>query len=78
MGRSPGCYIPIFVEIGQPVTEKKLLKRFLPYVDLAAILVMRPASNKQILISMYLKAYIKKLVKNDPVVLRKACFNFHT
>ena len=28
MGRSPGCYIPSFVEIGSPVPEK-IFERFL-------------------------------------------------
>ena len=28
MGRSPRCYIPNFVKIGQPVLEKKVLKGF--------------------------------------------------
>ena len=31
MGRSPQCYIPSFVEIGQPVLEKKIFGEFLPY-----------------------------------------------
>ena len=29
MGRSPQLYIPSFVEIGQPVVEKRFLKGFL-------------------------------------------------
>ena len=29
-----------FVEIGSPVLEKKLLKGFLPYMGMAAMLVM--------------------------------------
>ena len=28
MGRSPQCYIPSFVEIGQPVPEKKIFEGF--------------------------------------------------
>ena len=28
MGRSPRCYIPSLVEIGQPVPEKKIFKGF--------------------------------------------------
>ena len=34
---------------------------FLPYMGVAAILVMRPASCHQIFISLYLKAFIKKV-----------------
>ena len=40
MGWSPRCYIPSFVEIGLLVREKKIFKGFLPYVGMAAILVM--------------------------------------
>ena len=41
----------------------------LPYMGMAAILVTCPASYQQILISMYLKAYIQNLVKKGPVAL---------
>ena len=40
MGRSPQCYIPSFMEIGLPVPEKKIFEKFLPYMGIAAILVM--------------------------------------
>ena len=40
MDWSPGCYIPSFVEIGQPVPEKKIFEGFLPYMGVVAILVM--------------------------------------
>ena len=40
MGRSPLCYIPSFVEIGLLVPEKKIFEGFLPYMGMAAILVM--------------------------------------
>ena len=40
MGWSPRCYIPSFVKIGQPVPEKKFFEGFLPYMGVAAILVM--------------------------------------
>ena len=40
MGRSPQCYIPTFMEIGQPVSEKKIFEGFLPYMGMAAILVV--------------------------------------
>ena len=35
---------------------------FLPYIGMAAILVMLPASCRQIFISLYLKAFIQNLV----------------
>ena len=76
MGWSPQCYIPSFVEIGPPVPEKKIFEGFLPYRGTAAILVMRPASCHQIFISLYLKAFIKKLVQIATVVSEKIWFEF--
>ena len=40
MGWGPQCYIPSFVKIGLPVLEKKIFEGFLPYMGVAAILVM--------------------------------------
>ena len=40
MVSSPQCYILSFVEIGPPVPEKKIFEGFLPYMGMAAILVM--------------------------------------
>ena len=76
MGRSPRCYIPSFVKIGLPVLEKKIFEGFLPYMGMAAILVMDPASCHQIFISLYLKASIQNLVQNGPVVSEKIRFEF--
>ena len=76
MGRSPRCYIPSFVKIGLPVLEKKIFEGFLPYMGMAAILVMGPASCHQIFISLYMKASIQNLVQNGPVVSEKIRFEF--
>ena len=73
MSWSPRCYIPSFVEIGLLVLEK-ISKGFLPYMDMAAILVMLPASCHQIFISLYLKACIQNLVLK--VVSEKIWFEF--
>ena len=43
------------------VPEKKIFEGFLTYVGMAAILVMGPASCHQIFVSLYLKAFIKKI-----------------
>ena len=40
IGRSSRCYILSFIEIGLLVLEKKIFEGFLPYMGLAAILVM--------------------------------------
>ena len=76
MGWRPRYYIPSFVEIGQPVPEKKIFEGFLPYMDVAAILVMYPASCHQIFISLYLKAFIKNLVQIGTVASEKIRFEF--
>ena len=47
---------------------------FLPYMCIAAILVIRLAICQEILISMYLKAYIENSVKNGPVANKKMMF----
>ena len=76
MGWSPRCYIPSFVEIGLLVPEKEIFKGFLPYVGMAAILVMGQASYHQVFISLYLKAFIKNLVQIGKVVSEKIQFEF--
>ena len=76
MGWNPRCYIPCFVEIGPPVLEKKIFEGFLPYMGMAAILVLGPASCHQIFISLYLKAFIQNLVQNGSVVSEKIRFEF--
>ena len=40
LGWSSSCYIPSFVEIGLSVLEKKTFEGYLPYMGMAAILVM--------------------------------------
>ena len=74
MGWSPGCNIPSFVEIGLSVPEKKIFKGFLPYIGMAAILVMYPALCHQIFVSLYLKAFIQSLVQINTVVSEKIRF----
>ena len=76
MGWGPRCYIPSFVEICLPIPEKKIFKGVLPYVGMAAILVMGPASCHQISISLYLKAFIKNLVQIGKAVAEKIRFEF--
>ena len=49
---------------------------FLPYIGVAAILVMCPASCHQIFISLYLKACIQNRVQIDTLVSEKIRFEF--
>ena len=76
MGLSPQCYIPSYVEFGQPVPEKNIFDWFLPYRGVAAILVMWPVSCHQIFISLYLKAFIQSLVQISTAVSEKIQFKF--
>ena len=75
MSWSPRCYIPSFVKIGPRVLEK-IFEGFLPYMGVAAILVMLPASCHQIFISLYLKACIQNRVQIGTVVSEKIRFEF--
>ena len=47
----------------RPVGSGEDFDEFLPYRGVGAILVMLPASWHQILISLYLKAFIQRLVQ---------------
>ena len=76
MGWSPRCYIPSLVKISLPVLKKKIFEGFLPYMGVAAIWVMWPASCKHIFISWYLKACIQNLVQIGTVVSEKIQFEF--
>ena len=76
MGWSPRCYILSFVKISPPILEKKIFEGFLPYMGVAAILAMWPASCHQIFISLYLKACIQDLVQIGTVVSEKIRFEF--
>ena len=76
MGWSPRYNIQSFVEIGLPVPEEKIFEGFLPYLGMAAILVMKTASCHQIFISLYLKAFIKNLVQIGTVASEKIRFEF--
>ena len=49
-------------------------KRFLPYMGMAAILVISTASCNQIFISLYLKTFLQNLVRNCTVVSEKIRF----
>ena len=61
---------------GNPPAGSGDFKGFLPYVGIAAILVMGPASCHQIFISLYLKSFIKNLVRIGKVVSEKIWFEF--
>ena len=58
------------------VLEKKIFEGFLPYMGVAAILVMWRASCHQIFISLYLKACIQNRVQIGTIVSEKIWFEF--
>ena len=60
------------MEIDPLVPE--IFEGFLPYMGVAAILMMRPASCNQIFIILYLKAFIQNLVQIGKVVPEKIQF----
>ena len=60
--------------VNRPARSGEDFKGFLPYMGMAAILVIRPASCHQIFISLYLKAFIKHLVQIGKVVSEKIRF----
>ena len=64
------------MKIGLPVLEKKIFEGFLPYMSVAAILVMGPASCHQIFISLYLKTCIQNRIQIGTVVSEKIRFEF--
>ena len=47
MGPRPQCYIPSHKVIGPLVVEMKIFEGFLPYMDMAAVLVMWPRLREQ-------------------------------
>ena len=55
MGGSPSCLMPNFVEIGLLVPEK-IFKGFLPYMDVAAILVMQSRCREQTFVPLPMDA----------------------
>ena len=64
------------MKIGTPVLEEKIFEGFLPYMGVAATLVMCPASCNQLFISLYLKDCIQNKVQMGTVVSEKIQFDF--
>ena len=63
--------MPSFVEIGQPVPEKRIFEGFIPYISVAAISVM--SSDFHLLVP---ESFHKKLVQIGTVVSVKIQFEF--
>ena len=71
MSWSPQLYIPSFVEIGLPVPEKKIFEGFLPYMGVAAILVIDQHHVIKFSFPCTRKLSLKNLVQIGIVVSEK-------
>ena len=74
MGWSPQCYIPSHKVIGPLVLEKKTFERFLPYMGMAAILVMWPRLREQTFVPPFHWGSKWNLAFIDQAVLEKKIF----
>ena len=74
MGPRPQCYIPSHKVIGPLVLEKKVFEGFLPYMGVAAILVMWPGPREQTFIPPPHWGSIWNLASIGPAVLEKKIF----
>ena len=68
------------MEISPPISVKKIFEGFSPYIghgDASWSYDQHPINKFSFLCtSMYLKAYIQNLVKNNPVISEKSMFSF--
>ena len=74
MGPSPQCYIPSHKVIGPLVLEKKIFEGFLPYMGVAAILVMLPKPREQTFVPPSQWGSIWNLALIGQAVLEKKTF----
>ena len=71
---SPQCYIPSRKVTGPLVLEKKIFEGVLPYIGMAAILVMRPWPSEQTLVLLTLWSSIWDMASKGPVASEKKTF----
>ena len=71
MGPSPRCYTLSFVEIGLAVPKKKIFEGVLPYMGMAAILVMWPGPREQTFVPPSHGGSTWNLASIGPAVLEK-------
>ena len=74
MGPSSKCYIPSHKVAGPLVLEKKISEGFLPYMGMAAILVMWPRPREQIFVPPTHGGSTWNLASIGPAVLEKKIF----
>ena len=65
-----------FVKISQPVLEKKIFEGFLPYMGVAAILVMSPRCREQTFVPSTQGGSTYSLALIGQAVLEKKMFEF--
>ena len=76
MGWSPQCYIPIFVEIGQLVPEKKIFESFYTVYEHGGHLGHVPSNMSSDFHFLVPEAFIQNLVQIGTVVSEKIQFDF--
>ena len=78
IGPRPQCYIPSHKLMGPLVLEKKIFEGFLPYMGVAAILVMWPRPCEQTFVPPSHWGSIWNLALIGPAVLEKKIFDQRT
>ena len=78
MGPRPQCYIPSHKVIGPLALEKKIFEGFLPYMGVAAILVMWPRPREHTVVPPSHWGSIWNLALICPAVLRKTFWRWWT
>ena len=66
--------MPSFIEIGPPVPEKKIFEGFLPYMGMAAILVVYPRLFIYTLVPTSYRCFILNLALISQAVSEKKIF----
>ena len=73
ISKSPRCYIPSFLKIGMPVPEK-IFKGILPYMGVAAILVMRSRCDEKNFVPPIQAGFTYNMALIGPAVSEKKMF----
>ena len=75
ISRSPRCYIPSFLKIGMLVPEK-IFEGILPYMGVAAILVMRSRCHETIFVPPIQAGFTYNLALIGPALLEENMFEY--
>ena len=73
ISRSPRCYIPSFLKIGMPVPGK-IFEGILPYMGVAAILVMRSRCHENVFVPPIQGGFTYNLALIGPALSEEKMF----